>query len=97
MSDTNKPGLTQVLVFRTREFPMRVTTELWKTLCEEAANEQDPRRLLELVKEINDLLEEKQMRLNGKKKWMGHRPTVETEPPGNNALDQGIKRRKFRR
>jgi len=46
---------------------MRVTSELWMTLCEEAANEQDPQRLLELVKEINDLLEEKRMRLNGKK------------------------------
>jgi len=46
---------------------MRVTSELWKTLCEDAANEQDPQRLLELVKQINDLLEEKQLRLNGKK------------------------------
>ena len=46
---------------------MRVTSELWKTLCEEAANEQDPQRLIELVKQINDLLEEKQLRLNGKK------------------------------
>ena len=45
---------------------MRVTTELWKTLCEEAANEQDPERLLELVKEINNLLEEKQLRVKGK-------------------------------
>jgi hypothetical protein len=47
---------------------MRVTSELWKTLCEDAANEQDPQRLLELVKQINDLLEEKRMRmrLNGK-------------------------------
>jgi len=67
MSDINKPGLTQVLVVKTRDFSMRVTSELWMTLCEEAANEQDPQRLLELVKEINDLLEEKRMRLNGKK------------------------------
>ena len=46
---------------------MRVTSELWKTLCEEAANEQNPQRLLELVKEINNLVEEKRMRLSGRK------------------------------
>ena len=45
---------------------MRVSTELWRTLCEEAQNEQDPQRLLELVKEINDLLEEKRSAVNGK-------------------------------
>jgi len=39
----------------------------WRKLCEEAAKEQDSQRLLELVKEINNLLEEKQSRLNGKK------------------------------
>jgi hypothetical protein len=35
------------------------TQELWITLCEQAAVEQDPVRLLELVKRINDLLEQK--------------------------------------
>ena len=38
--------------------------ELWRTLCEQAVHEQDPRRLLELVAEINKLLEEKEERLN---------------------------------
>ena len=42
-------------------------TERWMKLCGEAATEQDSHRLLELIKEINDLLEEKQSRLNGKK------------------------------
>jgi len=38
--------------------------ELWRTLCEQAAVEQDPVRLLELVTQINDLLEQKEKRLN---------------------------------
>jgi hypothetical protein len=31
----------------------------WETLCERAASEPDPEKFLELIKEINDLLEEK--------------------------------------
>jgi hypothetical protein len=38
--------------------------ELWQKLCEQAAVEQDPKRLLELVKEIDRILGEKQDRLN---------------------------------
>jgi hypothetical protein len=41
--------------------------ERWERLCEQASIEQDPAKLLELVKEINDLLEEKQSRLNHQK------------------------------
>jgi hypothetical protein len=37
--------------------------ERWMELCAQAAIEQDPKRLLELAKEINDLLEEKERRL----------------------------------
>jgi hypothetical protein len=37
--------------------------ERWKLLCEQAAVEQDPQRLLELTREINDLLLGKQRRL----------------------------------
>lgn len=37
--------------------------ERWQQLCEQAANEQDPKRLMELVKEINRLLLDKQQRL----------------------------------
>jgi hypothetical protein len=36
----------------------------WKQLCEQAAKEQDPKKLVQLVKEINDLLEAKRKRLN---------------------------------
>jgi hypothetical protein len=37
--------------------------ERWMQFCELAAEEQDPQKLLELVKQINDLLEEKERRL----------------------------------
>lgn len=37
--------------------------EYWMRLCKQAANEQDPEKLMELVKEINRLLEEKELRL----------------------------------
>jgi hypothetical protein len=44
---------------------MRENKERWKILCEQAAVEQDPKKLLELTKEINDLLLGKQHRLDG--------------------------------
>jgi hypothetical protein len=34
-------------------------TEQWKQLCEQASTEQNPEKLLELVREINALLEHK--------------------------------------
>jgi hypothetical protein len=37
--------------------------ERWIQLSEQAAVEQDPRKLLELVNELNALLEEKELRL----------------------------------
>ena len=37
--------------------------ERWRKLCEQAAKETDPARLMELVKEINELLSEKEARL----------------------------------
>jgi hypothetical protein len=40
--------------------------EYWLHLCELAANEQDAEKLMELVKEINRLLEEKELRLKKK-------------------------------
>lgn len=44
------------------------TKARWQELCEQAANEQDPKKLLELVREINDLLSAKQNRLNATEK-----------------------------
>ena len=46
---------------------MREKTELWKELCAQAAVEQDPKGLAELVRQINDLLEAKKKRLNSPK------------------------------
>ena len=43
------------------------THELWRTLCEQAAVEQHPIRLLELMTRINDLLEQKEKRLTEKR------------------------------
>jgi hypothetical protein len=37
--------------------------ERWQNLCALAAEEQDPQRLLELIREISELLEEKERRL----------------------------------
>jgi len=34
-------------------------TKLWTQLCEQAANEQNPKRLIEMIKEINEFFEEK--------------------------------------
>jgi len=42
---------------------MKENRERWMKLCEQAANEQDPGKLMELVTEINRLLEEKEQRL----------------------------------
>jgi uncharacterized protein with von Willebrand factor type A (vWA) domain len=39
------------------------TEDRWKLLCEEAATENDARRLIELLQEINDLLEARRLRL----------------------------------
>ena len=37
--------------------------ERWRVLCSQAATEQDPDRLMELIRQINELLEEKEERL----------------------------------
>jgi hypothetical protein len=37
--------------------------ERWMELCEQASKEPDPERLLELVRQVNALLEEKETRL----------------------------------
>jgi hypothetical protein len=52
-------------------FPIPMETPLkgeklehWQQLCAQAATQQDPQKLIELVKEIDRLLGEKQDRLN---------------------------------
>jgi len=39
------------------------TKELWEYYCEQATIEHDPDKLMQLVKEINRMLEEKETRL----------------------------------
>jgi hypothetical protein len=43
---------------------MQENTDRWKQLCAEASVEQDPQRLLELTRQINELLLGKQRRLD---------------------------------
>ena len=56
--------------------------ELWQTLCAQAAVEQDPKKLMELVKEIDRLLSEKQDRLNRERE-----PLTKQAMPG--AVEEG--------
>ena len=39
--------------------------ERWRKLCEAAAKEQDSERMLDLVRQINQMLDEKERRLKG--------------------------------
>jgi hypothetical protein len=43
------------------------TNERWMRLCELAASEQDPDKLLKLVMEINQLLDERESRLKNQR------------------------------
>ena len=47
---------------------MEENTERWKMLCEQASIEQDPQKLIELVREINRLLSEKQARISASRR-----------------------------
>ena len=42
--------------------------EYWRSLCEQAAKEQDSNKLLELLREINQLLQEKELRLQAQRR-----------------------------
>jgi hypothetical protein len=41
--------------------------ERWEELCKQAADEQDPEKLIDLIQEINQLLDEKEQRLKQQK------------------------------
>ena len=45
--------------------------EGWLQLCEQVAIEQDTERMIELVRELNRMLEEKEQRLEGKQSKSG--------------------------
>jgi hypothetical protein len=58
---------TKLLQSRLEEpevYDVQENKERWKELCEQAAGEQDPVKLLELTEEINRLLAKKQDRLD---------------------------------
>jgi hypothetical protein len=57
--------------------------EKYLQLCEQAANEQDPAKLMELVSEIDRLLAEKEQRLKAA------RLTEHPEPSTTNLTDSG--------
>jgi hypothetical protein len=58
---------------------MQENKEKWMKLCEEAADEQDPEKLVALILQINVLLEAKEWRLKGK--------TPNVRPPTERADD----------
>jgi hypothetical protein len=47
---------------------VREHTEEWKQFCQQAAVEQDPKKLLELTRRINELLDAKQDRIDNLQK-----------------------------
>ena len=49
--------------------------EIWMQLCEQAAVEQDPDKLMDLIKQINQLLDEKERRLKGARANNGENPS----------------------
>jgi hypothetical protein len=55
---------------------MQNNEERWKELCKQAANEQDPHKLSELVTQKNRLLKEKEDRLKALRSGKDtHRPS----------------------
>jgi len=61
---------------------MRENTERWMELAKLAATEQDPIKMLELVREINELLEKKQKRLDGEGSEKQMKPGTDGTYPG---------------
>jgi len=55
---------------------MRENKKKWMELCEQAADEQDPKKLAVLILQINFILEAKELRLKGEGAMP---PTVEDD------------------
>ena len=60
------------------------TKEHWVDVCERAATEQDPERLMMLIKELNDLLTQKQERLQK------NRPRSKSERSENGSTEVSL-------
>ncbi len=54
--------------------------ERWRKLCEQAAAETDPDRLMELIAEINKLLEEREARMRSLQSQKSGKPTPDSPP-----------------
>ena len=68
LSITSQPYIAFGLAEFEGSAPMQgKTKERWIQLCEQAAFEQDPKRLVELVEEIDKMLGEKEQRLQSQK------------------------------
>src|SRR5262249_34537912 len=61
--------------------PMERNMERWRQLCEQAAVERDSGKLLELIREINRLLNEKKQRLAVEKNEHAESPRNKAGPP----------------
>ena len=59
--------LTRFSTASVARYPMQQNQERWMELCALAAEEEDSDKLLELTREINRLLAEKEQRLNTEK------------------------------
>ena len=84
MDDINRPysipDFLDMLCYKWGLFPLDgPIKERWMQLCERAANEKDPAKVLELVQEINRLLEEKERRLNFQKASVTGSRTAQNE------------------
>lgn len=51
--------------------------ERWQILCEQAAVEQDPQKLLSLTREINELLKQREKRVSGTRTQPGEQASAE--------------------
>jgi hypothetical protein len=66
------PGLkpkTEREIMSTQTLPVQAQTERWRELCQQAANEENPTRVLALVQEINRILGEKEIQWK-KELWL---------------------------
>jgi hypothetical protein len=59
--------------------------EEWLQLCEQAANEQDPAKLMKLIAEIDRLLAEKEQRLNAARSAQGNSNPVDEGGTSNSS------------
>jgi hypothetical protein len=57
--------------------------ERWEILCQQAAVERDPQKLLLLVRELNEALKEREERLNGPHKASEAGTSKEPSDPGD--------------